>query len=72
MCNCLFSFYFFRFAVRDEEWEAKSIMLGKNETFLVGAKKKDGVIKWDNGVIFSPLHDMFGNYSEGELFFNVF
>lgn len=47
-------------------------MLGKNETFLVGAKKKDGVIKWDNGVLFSPLHDMFGNYSEGKEVFKYF
>ena len=62
----------FSFTVRDEEWEAKSVMLAKNETFLVGAKKKDGVLKWDNGVLFNPLHDMFGNYTEGEFVIHIY
>lgn len=50
----------------DKEWEAKAILLGKTEIFLVGATKYDGVLKWSNGVLFSPIHDMFANYSDGD------
>lgn len=50
----------------DKEWEAKSALLGRNQTFFLSARKYDGVLKWNNETIFSPVHDLFTNSTEGD------